>query len=98
MKRNFSGRTATGVLARVAFLGAVVITLNTAPMSFDPVGGSGTANAKENKHKSKPGKNRMHMRKGTYGPGGGPQPRLCGEGAGVQDDNVTRVCRGDLRL
>ena len=66
MKRIFSARTATGVLARVAFLGAVVITLNTAPMSFDPVGGSGSANAKENKHKSKPGKNRKHVSKGTY--------------------------------
>ena len=74
MKRIFSARTATGVLARVAFLGAVVIALNTAPMSFDPVGGSGSANAKENKHKSKPGKNRKHVSKGTYGPGGGPPP------------------------
>ena len=96
MKRTFSARTAAGVLARIASLGAVVITLNTAPLSFDPIGGSDPANAKENKHKTKPGKNRMHMRKGIYGPGGGPQPRPCGEGAGVQDDNVD--CRCDLRL
>lgn len=74
MKRTISARAATGVFARVAFLGAVVITLNTAPMSFDPVGGPNPAAAKEKKHKSKAGKNRKHVIKGIYGPGGGPPP------------------------
>jgi len=99
MKRIFSVRAATGVFAKVAIFGAVVITLNTAPMSLDPVGGSSLAVAKENKHKPKPGKKPKHdVSKGFYRPGEGPQPRLCGEGAGVQDDNVTRDCRCDLRL
>ena len=74
MKRKISVRAATGIFAKVAFLGAAVITLNTAPTIFDPVGGSNHAVAKEKKHKSKPGKNRKHVIKGIYGPGGGPPP------------------------
>ncbi len=74
MKRIISAWAATGIFVKVAFLGAVVITLNTAPMSFDPIGGSNLAAAKENKHKSKPGKNRKHVNKGIYGLGGGPPP------------------------
>ncbi len=72
MKRIISARTATGVFAKVAIFGAVVITLNTAPMSLDPVGGSSLAVAKE--HKPKPGKNRKHVSKGIYRQGGGPPP------------------------
>ena len=75
MKRIFSVRAATGVFAKVAIFGAVVITLNTAPMSLDPVGGSSLAVAKENKHKPKPGKKPKHdVSKGFYRPGEGPPP------------------------
>jgi surface antigen len=74
MKRIISARAATGIIAKVAFVGAVVIALNTAPMIFDPVSGPNPAAAKEKKHKSKPGKNLKHVIKGLYGPGGGPPP------------------------